>query len=309
MIFGSMLVGVFALANWRLAENLEYPEELQYKELFAPQFQAEVVIFGTSRAAQGIDPALFPPELAAKTYNFAQLGSPPSNFRTWYHRFFKQHYPSTKTVILEVEWTAWADLPMRRRVEIDSEYWPLSTFWEQMKTPAGLSRTSMLYHRIPTSAHREDLQHLFYPKTDFAPFHKTDFSQGHIPYTLPPGSTSPPDTLDLQGDYAEILALRHWIAELQADGLEVILVHTPELVPGRYSSEYAQRLQAISEFAETNQIPFLNGLEDSRLTTMTHDSTYFGDWIHLNRKGSRIYSRQLGEDLTSIICEKSTKND
>ena len=303
-LFCSVLVGMFFLVNWLMSVNIENAEELQYAELFEPDVSAEVVIFGTSRAAQGIDPGLFPASLASRTYNFALQGCPPTHYRDGYHRFFKKHYPQPRIAIIEVEWTAWGNLPMRRRLEVDSEYWPWDVFFQQLTHPEGLSRASMIKHRFPTLKDQEDLPHIFFRKRDYAPYHKESFNLGYLPYTLPVSEERMVDTLDLHGSYRDIIALGEWVEELRADGTEVIFVQTPDLVSARFYDRYEERQIGMNVLAKQWKVPFLNYLELPQSRGLVRQSELYGDWVHLNREGSRVFSAQLGKDLDSLIVEK-----
>ena len=105
----------------------------------------------------------------------------------------------------------------------------------------------------------------------------------------------------------EQMALRRLVAAMKRDGVNVIFVQLPDYNGGGIASRDEQSIinhtKVIAEFAEKNDIPFINydTVENGRGESIANYKKYYSNWNHLNESGSIAFSKILAEDLASLL--------
>ena len=89
-----------------------------------------------------------------------------------------------------------------------------------------------------------------------------------------------------------------FLAEATAEGIQVILVHTPfQSYISRHQGDPDQMWNIYQQFADKYNLPILNYLDD----TLCDNTEYFFNIMHLNRQGAEIFTRELAEDLKPLL--------
>lgn len=105
----------------------------------------------------------------------------------------------------------------------------------------------------------------------------------------------------------EQMALRRMISAMKKDGVNVIFVHMPDYNGGGASSRddasITNHVQVIKEFAERNDIPFIDydTVQNPRGESIANHKKYYSNWNHLNELGAEAFSKLLAEDLAALL--------
>lgn len=283
---------MFLALNARFENQITDSEELQYKELFHPKIKAGVVIFGSSHAAVGINPKHLQSE-KRRVFNFAFGGADPIFYSNWLTLFW-EHYPQPKTVIYQVDWFLFREVPyLQKKIEYDADFLAFEKFWTLLGRN-DIDKKDLLLNRFILFQNRQSLQKLLWPSrgTECSPL--ALYYQGFCPTLCP---TTQPGTIVAPPVEARKAAFLAQMAEFKKRGIEVIWVQTPEYLPGRQIDPAYQT--ELEELARRLDIPFLN-YNTERADFFNYEQTHFIDWAHLNAQGADNFSKRLGQDLSSI---------
>jgi hypothetical protein len=311
VVFFSILTLILVLINSWLDRGGDRHLRLQYDEAFHPKVNADMVIFGASHAAHGINPKYLERD-GLKVFNFAQDGAGPLYFLKWYRKIFQRYYRKPDTVIYGVHWAMFGE-NLGRKLENDSMYFPRDFLFKEFRDLKTM--TSLIMNRIPLIRYRKILIYRLLRLLDKLQKSKrrtqtyyvqTSYYNGFVPYErkgrLDRVKSSKPKITK-----ANISAFEDLLDEFKKDKVEVIFVHIPGNLASHDPSHIQEGLQLLNEIAEKRKILFLD-YEAERITNINTDPTMFSDWIHLNEKGSVAFSKLLRSDLDSLLKQRTAKD-
>ncbi|MDR2840819.1 MAG: hypothetical protein LBV75_06090 [Paludibacter sp.] len=85
-----------------------------------------------------------------------------------------------------------------------------------------------------------------------------------------------------------------FLQECKEKNIQVILVFAPEYIKmTEFTKSWNEKIQVYYDLAEKYDIPFLNYTHDS----LCYDTAYFYNAMHLNKKGSELFSLKLANDI------------
>lgn len=305
--FGVFLLVMLAIAlviNYRFGKSYYSHFELQYKETVTPQKRIDGIILGTSHGAHGLRPEVLD-STGKSFYNFAMNGGNPEFFWNWYTNIFRPYHPRPLYCIWATDWflfdTAW----VWRHYEQDSEYFPDSVFYANVRSKS-YDRRSLILNRIPFTKYKtvKDLPNLFRPY-DESQYVISKYKDGFLPYWPRKIEKFKDRYNNKLKDIYQISARQQGFFEdlvkrMQDDGIKLIMINTPEY--GSTVEEYKKikGLLYLDDFARKNNIPFLNyNLE--RRNDVFENKDLFTDWGHLGEEGSLVFSMILRRDLDSLL--------
>lgn len=303
-IFFLILLGLALVINYRFGKSYYSHFELQYNEITGHKKNIDCIILGTSHGTHGIRPEILD-SLGIGFYNFAMNGGNPEFFWHWYTNIFAPYHPKPKYCIWATDWflfdTAW----VWRHYEQDSEYFPDSVFYANLKNKE-YDRQSLILNRIPFTKYKsyKDLPNLFRPY-DESQYIVSKYKDGFLPY-WPQKIEKYKDRYNntLKDTYKTSARQQQFFEKLvhrmTNDGIKLIMVNTPEYGSKIADYEKIVALKYLDSFAKKNNIHFLNyNLE--KWNSINNDKEMFTDWGHLNDKGSLEFSKILRKDLENII--------
>jgi len=303
LIFAVILLLAITI-NYRFGKNYYNHYELQYRELVAPKKKIDGIILGTSHATHGIRPEVLD-SLGLGFYNFSMNGGNPEFYWNWYTNIFSPCHPKPAYCIWATDWFLFDTVWVWRKYEQDSEYFPDSIFYANMKSGVYNSR-SLVLNRIPFTKYKtfKDLSNLF-RKYDESQFIISKYKDGFLPYWPKKIEQFKDRYVNKLKDFYKISPWQQHYFEMlvhrmMTDGIKVILINTPEY--GSKIEEYKKIItyDYLDSFAKKNDIPFLNYNLRNR-GPINDDKNMFTDWGHLDDEGSKVFSEILRADLDSIV--------
>jgi hypothetical protein len=291
--FVGLATVLFLLLNARFASQITEIVELQYAELFHPRVRANVVLFGSSHSAVGIDPKPLEDE-QHEVYNFSFAGASPIFYGNWYP-YFAENYPQPEIVVYQVDWFAFRDSPyLFRQIEQDADLLPAQDFGQRVLETPFDKQTDLWINRFIIFQHRQKLEAVVRPfyGSHCVPLKKE--YHGFCPTACP--STAPGRIVaeKLPKQREELINLTK---RMQESGIVVIWVQTPEHLKSREIDPKYQ--EEVDSLARELNVPYLNYNTD-RVSPVFEDVSLFIDWAHLNEKGAQTFSAILAQDLMQL---------
>ena len=305
--FGIFFLIVLLLAvviNYCFGKRYYNHYELQYNEIIKHTKKIDGIILGTSHGTHSVRPQVLD-SLGIGFYNFSMNGGNPKFYWNWYNNIFAPHHAKPKYCIWATDWFLFDTVWVWRQYEQDSEYFPDSVFYANLKDPEFNSR-SLILNRLPFTKYKsyKDVPNLF-RHYDESQFIISKYKDGFLPYW-------PEKIAKFKNRYTNKLKdvykisprqqffFENLVLKMKTDGIEVIFINTPEY--GSQKEEYKRiaTFSYLDSFASRNNIPFLNYNLEKR-QPLNDNKDLFTDWGHLNDKGSLVFSRVLRRDLDSII--------
>ena len=308
-IFFLILILIAIIINYCFGHRYYNHYELQYKEIVEQKKKIDCIILGTSHGTHGIRPEVLD-SLRIGFYNFAMNGSSPEFYWNWYTNVFAPNHPAPKYCLWATDWFLFDTTWLWRQYEQDSEYFPDSLFYANLKSSEYNTR-SLIFNRVPFTKYKsyKDLPNLFRPY-DESQFIISEYKDGFLPY-WPEKVEKFKDRFNNKLKDTYLVSPRQkgffekLVQRMKSDGIQPIFVNIPEYGSSKQEYEKIATFDYLDSFARKNGIPFLNYNLGKR-TILSDDKKYFADWGHLDSKGSYEFSRILMNDLKSIVKSSDT---
>jgi hypothetical protein len=297
-LFLCILLLILIFMNHWMDRELYPHYPLQYDEVFSPKVNADVVILGASHATHGINPRYLESD-HLKVFNFALNGAGPLFYLEWYQKIFRRYYRKPWCIIYAVHWAMFDGQLLKRRLEMDSKYFPTPFLLRQFRNLKTLK--TLLMNRVAFIRERRQLPGRLFGKKVRPVYPVSQYYRGFIPFEMKK-NLDKGDIVKARNSRDEISAFERLLDEFEKGGIKVIFVEIPGYLPGRELANVSEGMHLLHEMAEKRRIPFLD-YETERVSTINTDRTLFSDWAHLNRKGSEAFSKLLNKDLKPIFAK------
>jgi hypothetical protein len=308
-LFISILLLILIAMNYWMDRELSPHYPLQYSEVFNPKVKANVIILGASHATHGINPKYLETD-ELKVYNFSLNGAGPSFNLKWYKKIFQPNYPQPQCVIYGVHWGMFDKGLLKRKIEQDSKYFPLrflfsgfmdSKWFRNLETVK-----TLLLNRFAIIRGRKQLASRLFRGTREV-YLVSRYYNGFIPYERR-GRLNKKKDVKPQNSRGERRAFEKLLDEFKKNKIRVVFVHVPGYLPAQNVSNLYEGIQLLNKIAEERKILFLD-YETKRVTNINTDPSMFSDWIHLNEKGSKAFSKLLNEDLRLVFRDMGYRTE
>ena len=297
-----LLLGV--VVNYSFGKNYYNHFELQYKEIVDPKKKIDGIILGTSHGTHGIRPQVLD-SIGIGFYNFAMNGGNPEFYWNWYTNIFAPNHPKPAYCVWATDWFLFDTVWVWRQYEQDSEYFPDSVFYANLKS-GDYNTRSLILNRIPFTKYKsvKDIPNIF-RSYDESQFIISKYKDGFLPYWprkiekfKDRYTNKLKDIYKISGRQQQFF--ESLVERMKNDGINVILINTPEYGSKKEDYKKIIAFNYLDSFAQKSNIPFINYNLEKR-SPINDDKELFTDWGHLNDKGSLIFSAILRKDLDSII--------
>jgi hypothetical protein len=281
------------LAKSNLADNSTW------KAIYNGTVNADIVIYGASRALQHIDPAILEDTLHQSAYN---LGIHAYNFEMQYlrHKLFLKYNKKPKLIICSLDF-----MTFQKRADLfnPGQFLPYMLFDSLMrKYTADYIGYKYCDYVIPLVRYYGQGQYihsavsLAISKTP----NDADRAKGYygteqqfIP-VFNEGAKDQRPYYDIKFDELSIQLFDRYLAECKAANIKVVFVYTPEYIYAhKFIRNRKQLFDLIHHFSEKYNIP----LYDYSSDPMCNNTAYFYNSEHLNRAGSQLFSKKVASDL------------
>lgn len=298
---GPIIVFMF-VADWVLSMRLRQSRDGEFSvwnDIYRGNVNADVVVYGSSRAMVHMDPAIIMDSLNVRAYN---LGINGHNFWLQYFRHLEllEHNTPPKFIIHSVDvftlglrpdlynmeqflpymyfnekikrWTK----PYRGYSNYDY-YLPLIRYYGHYRTIGRELKSSMIRSSKPDSA-----RYLGYASQNLA--WNDDLKRAKKKFA----------DYRIRIDTSSVKLFDQYLEECKKSGIAVILVYTPEYIQGQEFVKNRDEIIAMFRgFSDKYNIPFLDYSDDS----ISYNKEYFYNASHLNRKGAERFTSKMMHDI------------
>lgn len=301
---------ILTVIELRLRKNIVQDEAVKYREIFSHAEGADIVIFGSSTALNGVEPHVLekirlPTTPSPTVYDFAFAGSSPDFYAEFYETLFRAYYPKPSLVVLAVDAFRFSDDTGEekgglRELWQDARYFPLPIYIKNFFR-TDIDHQKYVVNRFFFLGSFEDIVHIFTRKTEW-----DLLDQGYLPHFGVLPTDRAPEHIVSTWNEAQGRRLEHLIDAMTADGIAVVAVQPPQYMPGRImDGDNTPRLQ---EIFCARKIPFLD-YDAAYESDLNEKREYFADWVHVNHSGALVWSATLAEDVQRVLDGTAPHSD
>lgn len=296
------LVVLMYLADWFFSSQLKhsrYGEFGVWNDIYSGNADADIAVYGSSRAMVHVDPLIIKDSLRLNAYNFGLNGH---NFWLQYfrHKELLAHNKKPRIIIHSVDMFTLVKRDDLFQMEQflpymlynkELQHWigsykgfssydfniPLVRYYGQYKTMGKIFKTVVTGNRA-TSNDRA-----------------LGFAAKNLPWTddLVKARAQFPD-YRVEVDSASLALFDSYLKECINEGIAIVLVYTPEYIEGQdFVKNRAEVMNIFSSLAARYSIPFLDYSDDS----ISYKKEYFYNASHLNGTGARLFTSRMVHDI------------
>ncbi|RMF31062.1 MAG: hypothetical protein D6765_02330 [Bacteroidetes bacterium] len=263
------------LGGWALQQAVDR-SRFRYSRLYTGRAEADILLLGNSRGLAFFQP--YVEELSGKrSLNLSYNGLPMDLGRRLLEDYFER-YPPPERLFIEVS------MCDRENPRLIAAFGPYARHSQRLRR--------LIADKAPRAHCAGLLSHLY--RFNGEVFQRALFYLNRsdedwlLERTIPPAERRraaqlPPQTLDLQPAMLEELAAAVRLA--QSHGTRVELVLMP------YFPDFARKIENLEEALEA--VERTTGLPVRNFAEALNDPAFFGDYRHLNRRGSRRFLELL----------------
>ena len=272
--------------------NLYYGESEVWDDIYESNIEAEIAVYGSSRAWGHFNPKIFEEKLGRSAYNFGMDGH---NFclQNLRHEEYFKHNPHPNTIIYSI-----GTLTLAKRVDLfnKNQFLPSMLFnanvYEHTKSYQGFSKADYFVPLIRYSTNLEFSDLL--SDTIFNEYRYKGYKGKERQWNSDLAKARkqfPNYRIDL--DSASIRQFKTFIGEIQNEGIELILVYSPEYIEGQsLIKNRAEIIGYMEAIAQNYNLPFYD-YSDSVICT---NRELFYNTLHLNTEGADRFTNKFIED-------------
>ncbi len=304
----SFLILVFLALNIFLSKHNDEPPHyrLQYQESLNKNSIYNGAIIGNSNATHSIRPSKLD-TLDIRFYNFALNGGTQNFYSDWYNDLFVINHPKIDYWIISAD--HYFITRNERNFTSDSEYFPVKHFWSLLIGDNEYDKKNLIANKIPLLKYRSRVKGSLNKNTQGKyKFLIEDFDRGYI-------SLEKKNNIDISGpkiikEKISIEAKEHFIKlinRISEHGSKLVFVIPPEY--NLSEEQYKDHKKFLTKLSLEKNIP-LYDFNEKKYHEILHRRENFTDLIHLNKKGSLLFSNLLREKLyqneyTTMIYNKN----
>lgn len=286
-----------------LKKTHEYEGEIEvWNKLYEGKINADVLIYGSSRAWTHINPTILEDSLHKNVYN---LGMDGQIFDIQYlrHIEYLQYNRKPATIILSLDIFS---------LEKSDELFNKNQFLPYMLRNDTIEKYTAPYKGFTwIDFHAPLVRYFFNPKatihtlTSAIKPNSTNYyrNKGYRAKDEPwdgkfEAAQKSSIKYNAYADSGAIKLLEHFIAECLSKNIQLIFVYSPEYIEGQqYIANREKVIAVYNTIANNNQLLFLDYSND----TICQNKQLFYNSTHLNKQGSEIFSKQLAKDLKQAV--------
>ncbi|MBL0343262.1 MAG: hypothetical protein IPP71_21815 [Bacteroidetes bacterium] len=297
----TIIFDFFLSLNLKKAKGIIADEFSVWNAIYDGTINSELLIYGSSRAWVQIDPQILESTLKKRTYN---LGVDGHNFWISYLRHLEllkyNKKPSYVIVSLDI-------FTLEKRIDLynPEQFLPYMLFNENMKHyTQSYHGFNLLDYYLPLLRYTGNSSIVFQAikssvKSDAV---TSGRKHGYIGMNKVWNEDLTAAQTKMNAyvpkiDSSAVKLFEQFIQECSQNKIKLIFVYTPEYIDGqRFTKNRDEVMAWFEHFSKKYQIPYLNYSDD----IMCQQKEYFFNSEHLNKTGSAIFSKKLGEELLKI---------
>jgi hypothetical protein len=266
-----------------------------WNDIFESKINSDVIISGSSRAWIHISPVILDSILHVNSYNLGIDGY-PFNMQSVRFEIFEKYNKKPKLIIQNVDFTTL----FRRNLYNKEQFSPYvhESLLKDELLKMGMSEfefyiPSLQYHSefsLIKQGLMEFLNLKHYPSGRYKGYcgRESGWDGTALKKVLSQDSIiakKEPEIIELFDSF---------LGYCKKNEIQVILVFAPQYIKmTEFTKNWDEEMQVYHNFAAKYNIPFLDYTHDS----ICYDTTYFYNAMHLNKKGSELFSQKLANDI------------
>ena len=296
-------VGDFILSRTlKKSKTISSGEYCTWNDVYEGKVNSDVVVYGSSRAVVHFDPTIIEDSLHLSCYN---LGTDGNNFWLQYFRHgeFLKHNKKPEAIIFSLDATT---LTAKGNIFNSTQFLPYMLFDESIrKYTTSYNYYSAWDYRVPLVrffGNERVIMHalklLFFDQPDSLGRVK-GYRGEHLSWNTDLLEARKMMTsYNVEIDNDALAVFESFLVECQNLGIRIIFVYSPQYIEGqKFVQNKDQILDIYRSLSMKYKIPYLDYSTDS----ICYSKTYFYNSSHLNKEGSKIFSRKLGHDLKHLL--------
>ncbi|HVF96676.1 MAG TPA: hypothetical protein VM871_05120 [Flavisolibacter sp.] len=305
------LLALAVVADWWLTHRFRQFDQGNYSvwnDLLDGKVNADVVIYGTSRADVHFNPKVIEDSLGLSAYN---LGINGHNFYMEYlrHTLLLKHNKKPKLIILSVDNVMLDKRENLYGKEQFSPYLSNADIAAATKTYEGYNRFDYLLPLVRYVPLKNPLTHIRegnYSSTENSPWYKgfhpheggwnNDFEV----------AVSKRKVFVQRFDSGTLKLFDRFLQEMKQASIPVIFVYSPEYIEGqKFVTNRNEVFEKLNFFASKYNLPFLDYSAD----TLCLSKKYFFNSQHLNEHGVITFMGKFVKDLKPLLKQAGIRQD
>lgn len=279
----------------KLKTNHDSPGELEvWYDIYHSNINANIAIYGSSRAWVQLDPAIFEDSLGLHTYNFGMDGQ---NIRLQYLRhseYFKNN-SAPETIILSLDVFT---LAKRKDLFQLDQFLPYMlwnpTIYEYTKSYQGFNKSDYFVPLIRYFGRTDALTKAFSANSD-EKFRYNGFRGRDSEWNndLENAQNYNKD-FSISIDSPSVKLFEQLISDLINQKINLIFVYTPEYIEGQAFVKNREEIMSLfHSFSSKYSIPFFDYSTD----IISQQKEFFYNASHLNKTGAELFTQKFVSDL------------
>lgn len=301
-IFLIPLIVFMFLGDWFLSRQLRQSRDGEFSvwnDIYDSKINADIVVYGSSRAMVHMDPLIIKDSLMVNAYN---LGLNGHNFWLQYfrHQELLKYNKAPKFIIHSVDIFT---LVKRRDLFHMEQFLPYMLFNGEIQQWTGSYEGYKKYdYFIPLVRYYGQyktigriLQTSFFGSTEADSARYLGFSAQNQAWNddLVKARKKFPD-FRVKIDIASVKLFEKYLKECQEAGIAIALIYTPEYIEGQdFVKNRSEIINTFSFLSAKYNIPFIDYSNDS----ISYKRNYFYNASHLNSTGARVFTSKMMHDL------------
>lgn len=289
-VYGTLAVIDFCLS--KELQNSNYKGIESWYDLMHGKIDADVIVMGSSRAWVHVNPIILDTVLNTSTYNIGIDGS-NINRQIQKYKLFRKFNRKPKVIIQNIDQNSLGYTIGYMKEQFYPYFWNISM------------RNIFLPTEPFTFADKYIPCYRYYHCFDFETLHgmlvntKRLLTKGYEgKERIWDGSgLKKVKSIEFKENDTTMVMLHEYLAEAKAEGIKVVFVYTPLYYKATNKIKNIDEMHsAYKKIADKYGIPIL----DYMTMSLCKDTTYFYNAMHLNKKGSEIFSDSLAHDLKRL---------
>jgi len=288
--------------SYFLKQKKEYPGEFEvWNDIYNSTINCDLAVYGSSRAWVHINPKILSDSLNQSVYNFGVDGH---NFWIQYlrHLEFIKYNKAPKTILVSLDMFS-----LQKRTELyQLEQFLPYMLWNKnirMYTRSFIGFNLLEYY-IPflrysgKSNSIKSIIELFIYKQSVQNYRNLGYLGMDLKWNSDlETAKSNSDFYKVEIDSGSVLLFNKFILDCKREGINIILVYTPEYIEGQnFVLNRREVFNLFESFSRKHAINFFDYSQDS----ICFNKKYFYNSSHLNAYGSMVFSKKLAHDLKKL---------
>ena len=303
-LFSVLLTAGAFVVDFALGEGIKKTDsgEIQvWNDIFNSRINSDVIVSGNSRAWVHISPEILDTVLNVNSYNFGIDGY-PFNMQHVRFKIFEKYNAKPKLVVQNADFNT-----LHRRKETFNRYQFLPYIHEEeLKKELKKTGFSDFQFRIPALKYHSDIQTVYVGLKGLTGFRTNSYVRrykGYVGQEVDWDGTAldkvlSKDSIVVTPDPEIVCLFDSFLEYCKGNDIRVILVFTPLYFKATEHTKNGDEIKNIyRSFSEKYDFPFLDYSDDP----ICRDTAYFYNAMHLNKKGSELFSLKLAGDIKALL--------